>query len=59
MLGLAADFVIYAAAADGHVPVGAVEQIDAHGNGAHIQKFTLHVLLKPGLEHFEHYFASM
>ena len=24
-----------------------------------IQKFTLHVLLKPGLENFEHYFASM
>ena len=24
-----------------------------------IQKFTVHVLLKPGLENFEHYFASM
>ena len=24
-----------------------------------IWKFTLHVLLKPGLEYFEHYFASM
>ena len=24
-----------------------------------IWKFTLHVLLKPGLENFEHYFASM
>ena len=24
-----------------------------------IQKFTVHVLLKPGLEHFEHYFASV
>ena len=24
-----------------------------------IQKFTVHVLLKPGLENFEHYFASI
>ena len=24
-----------------------------------IWKFLVHVLLKPGLEHFEHYFASM
>ena len=24
-----------------------------------IWKFTVHVLLKPGLEHFEHYFISM
>ena len=24
-----------------------------------IRKFTVHVLLKPGLENFEHYFASM
>ena len=24
-----------------------------------IRKFTIHVLLKPGLENFEHYFASM
>ena len=24
-----------------------------------ILKFTLHILLKPGLENFEHYFASM
>ena len=24
-----------------------------------IWKFTIHVLLKPGLENFEHYFASM
>ena len=24
-----------------------------------IQKFTVHVLLKPGLENFEHYFPSM
>ena len=24
-----------------------------------IQKFTIHVLLKPGLENFEHYFTSM
>ena len=24
-----------------------------------IWKFTLHILLKPGLENFEHYFASM
>ena len=25
----------------------------------HIREFTVHVLLKPGLENFEHYFASM
>ena len=25
----------------------------------HIWKFTVHVLLKPGLENFEHYFTSM
>ena len=24
-----------------------------------IEKFTVHVLLKPGLENFEHYFTSM
>ena len=24
-----------------------------------IWKFTVHVLLKPGLEHFEHYFTSV
>ena len=24
-----------------------------------ISKFTVHILLKPGLENFEHYFASM
>ena len=24
-----------------------------------IWKFTVHVLLKPGLEHFEHYFTNM
>ena len=24
-----------------------------------IWKFTVHVLLKPGMEYFEHYFASM
>ena len=24
-----------------------------------IMKFTVHILLKPGLENFEHYFASM
>ena len=26
---------------------------------ANIWKFTIHVLLKPGLENFEHYFASV
>ena len=25
----------------------------------HIWKFTVHLLLKPGLENFEHYFASV
>ena len=25
----------------------------------HIWKFIVHILLKPGLENFEHYFASM
>ena len=24
-----------------------------------IMKFTVHILLKPGLENFEHYFASV
>ena len=28
-------------------------------NGSNIQKFTVHVWLKPGLENFEHYFTSM
>ena len=25
----------------------------------HIRKFTVHILLKPGLENFEHYFTSV
>ena len=25
----------------------------------HVRKFSIHILLKPGLENFEHYFASM
>ena len=28
-------------------------------NILHIWKFTVHILLKPDLENFEHYFASM
>ena len=28
-------------------------------SGLNIQKFTVHVLFKPGLEDFEHYFSSM
>ena len=28
-------------------------------SGFNICKFSVHVLLKPGLENFEHYFASM
>ena len=28
-------------------------------SGLNICKFTVHILLKPGLENFEHYFASM
>ena len=28
-------------------------------SGLNIYNFTVHVLLKPGLENFEHYFASM
>ena len=27
--------------------------------GLNIRKFTVHVLLKPGLENFEHYFTSV
>ena len=27
--------------------------------GLNIRKFTVHILLKPGLENFEHYFSSM
>ena len=28
-------------------------------SGLNIWKFTVHILLKPGLENFEHYFASV
>ena len=28
-------------------------------SGLNIWKFTFHILLKPGLENFEHYFTSM
>ena len=28
-------------------------------SGLNIRKFTVHVLLKPGLENFEHYFTSV
>ena len=28
-------------------------------NSLNIRKFTVHILLKPGLENFEHYFTSM
>ena len=28
-------------------------------SGLNICKFTVHILLKPGLENFEHYFASV
>ena len=33
--------------------------IDFSKTSLNIWKFTVHVLLKPGLENFEHYFASM
>ena len=33
--------------------------IDYAKASLHIWKFMLHVLLKPGLENFEHYFTSM
>ena len=29
------------------------------GSSLNIREFTVHVLLKPGLENFEHYFISM
>ena len=32
---------------------------DFSKSNLNICKFTVHVLLKPGLENFEHYFASM
>ena len=32
---------------------------DFSKSSLNIWKFTVHVLLKPGLENFEHYFASM
>ena len=32
---------------------------DFSKNNLNIWKFTVHVLLKPGLENFEHYFTSM
>ena len=28
-------------------------------SGLNIRKFTVHILLKPGLENFEHYFTSV
>ena len=31
----------------------------AFSNSLNIWKFEVHLLLKPGLENFEHYFASM
>ena len=30
-----------------------------HWVNVFIRKFTVHILLKPGLENFEHYFTSM
>ena len=32
---------------------------DFSKSSLNIWKFTLHILLKPGLENFEHYFASV
>ena len=44
-------------------PAGVVNLISGSSafskSSLNIWKFTVHVLLKPGLENFEHYFASM
>ena len=32
---------------------------DFSKSSMNIRKFTVHILLKPGLENFEHYFSSM
>ena len=46
-----------------HDPVGVGNLISGSSafskTSLNIRKFTVHVLLKPGLENFEHYFASM
>ena len=40
--------------------VGSLISASAFSNSSlNIWKFLVHVLLKPGLENFEHYFASM
>ena len=46
---------------DGSVDVGELSSgFSAFSKSSlHIWKFMVHVLLKPGLENFEHYFASM
>ena len=35
------------------------DSFDFSKTNLHIRKFTVHVLLKPGLENFEQYFTSM
>ena len=45
---------------DDPVDVGnLISASSAFSNTLNIWKFTVHVLLKPGLENFEHYFVSM
>jgi len=41
------------------VPMDVGNLISFSKSSLNIWKFTVHILLKPGLEKFEHYFASM
>ena len=43
----------------GYSPWGCIELNTAKHIGLKIWKFSVHILLKPGLENFEHYFASV
>ena len=40
-------------------PMDVGNLISGSKSSLNISKFSVHVLLKPGLENFEHYFASM
>ena len=42
---------------ESHGPTGQLERV--YKTILKIWKFVVHVLLKPGLENFEHYFTSM
>ena len=54
-------FLVFSCFFDGQVDVGnLISGSSAFSKSSvNISKFMVHVLLKPGLENFEHYFASM